>query len=206
MVQGKSGLIGSVCVYLGSHDGGDPDFLEATRLFGALLAQNGIRLVYGGTARGLMGELARSVLAHGGQVTGVTTQSFLDSEGTPSGVHMIVAPHIHDRKFLMFKQADAFVALPGGVGTLEELVEQLTWVQIGRHKKPVLLANIKRFWEPLLMMIEHMRSLKFIHSAHDVVPLIANRVEDILPILKGEMEGLVSAAELEGDITTLEKL
>lgn len=206
MVKGKDGLIGSICVYLGSHDGSDPDFVDAAKLFGAIIAQNGITLVYGGTARGLMGELARSVLAHGGRVTGVTTQAFLDSEGTPAGVNMIVAPHIHDRKFLMFKQADAFVAFPGGVGTLEELVEQLTWVQIGRHKKPVLLANIKRFWEPLLTMIEQMRSLKFIYSEHDVVPLIANRVEDILPILKGEMESLVSTADVEGNVSALAKL
>lgn len=206
MVNEKNGLIGSICVYLGSHDGGDPDFVKAAKSFGAILAQNGIQLVYGGTARGLMGELAQSVLAHGGHVTGITTKDFLKSEGVPKGVQMIVASHIHDRKFLMFKQADAFVAFPGGIGTLEELVEQLTWVQIGRHKKPVLIANIKRFWEPLLMMIEQMRSVKFIHSEHDVVPLIANRVEDILPILKGEMESLVSTVGIDGNVNALVKL
>jgi|SRR3989344_2679233 len=206
MVQGKDGIIRAICVYLGSHDGSDPDFVEAAKLFGAILAQNGIRLVYGGTARGLMGELARSVLAYGGEVTGITTDDFLKSEGAPLGVNMIVAPHIHDRKFLMFKQADAFVAFPGGVGTLEELVEQLTWAQIGRHRKPVLLANIKRFWDPLLILLDHMRGLKFIHSDHEVTALVANRVEDILPILKGEVETLDSVSDAEGDTATLSKL
>ena len=97
---------------------------------------------------------------------------------------MIVTPDMHERKRLMFERSDAFVALPGGVGTLEELVEQMTWQQLGRHTKPVLLANIDDFWEPLIALLAHMRANQFIRPALDVEVLKAERVEDILPRLR----------------------
>jgi uncharacterized protein (TIGR00730 family) len=97
---------------------------------------------------------------------------------------MIVTPDMHERKRLMFERSDAFVALPGGIGTLEELVEQLTWQQLGRHSKPVLLANIDGFWEPLLALLNHMRATQFIRPTLAIEILKAERVEDILPRLR----------------------
>ena len=115
------------------------------------MAQAGIGLVYGGGGLGLMGELARTVLASGGRVTGIIPSFLSEKERMLRDAHeMIVVEDMHQRKKLMFDRSDAFVALPGGIGTLEELVEQLTWAQLGRHTKPVVLANIDGFWEPFL--------------------------------------------------------
>ena len=135
------------------------------KALGKSLAQNGVRLVYGGGSVGMMGTLARAVLDHGGKVTGIIPE-FLTGRERPKPLtdDMIVTRDMHERKRKMFEHADAFVALPGGIGTLEELVEQLTWAQIGQHKKPVLLANIKGFWEPFRALIGHMDTLGFIYS------------------------------------------
>jgi uncharacterized protein (TIGR00730 family) len=177
--------IKTVCVYCGSGPGNNPRFIEAAKAFGKLLADHGIRLVYGGGAVGIMGALATSVLDHGGTVTGIIPGFLTARENALKRVQeMIVTPDMHERKRLMFEHADAFVALPGGIGTLEELVEQLTWQQLGRHSKPVLLANIDGFWEPLLTLIAHMRETQFIRATLSVDILTAERVEDILPRLQ----------------------
>jgi uncharacterized protein (TIGR00730 family) len=129
--------------------------------------------------------VATSVLDHGGTVTGIIPDFLTIRENALRRVQeMIVTPDMHERKRLMFERADAFVALPGGVGTLEELVEQLTWQQLGRHSKPVLIANIEGFWEPLLTLLTHMRATQFIRPSLAVDILKAERVEDILPRLK----------------------
>jgi uncharacterized protein (TIGR00730 family) len=141
-----------------------------------------VRLVYGGGSIGLMGALAESVIDHGGQVTGVIPEFLVARElMLQRAQERIITPDMHERKRIMFERADAFVALPGGVGTLEELVEQLTWAQLGRHKKPILIANIEQFWEPLLALLDHMRKLEFIRSGLTFNLLQAERVEDILP-------------------------
>lgn len=177
--------IKTVCVYCGSGPGNDPRFVEAAKAFGRVLAENGIRLVYGGGSLGLMGALAGSVLDHGGTVTGIIPDFLTVRENAMKRVQeMIVTPDMHERKRLMFEHADAFVALPGGVGTLEELVEQLTWQQLGRHSKPVLIANIEKFWEPLLALLAHMRATQFIRPNLTIEILKAERVEDILPKLQ----------------------
>jgi uncharacterized protein (TIGR00730 family) len=177
--------IKTVCVYCGSGPGTNPRFVEAARAFGKILAESGIRLVYGGGSIGLMGAVATSVLDHGGKVTGIIPDFLTIRENALRRVQeMIVTPDMHERKRLMFEHADAFVALPGGVGTLEELVEQLTWQQLGRHSKPVLIANIEGFWEPLLTLLTHMRATQFIRPSLAVDILKAERVEDILPRLK----------------------
>jgi uncharacterized protein (TIGR00730 family) len=177
--------IKTVCVYCGSGPGTNPRFVEAARAFGKILAESGIRLVYGGGSIGLMGAVATSVLDHGGKVTGIIPDFLTIRENALRRVQeMIVTPDMHERKRLMFEHADAFVALPGGVGTLEELVEQLTWQQLGRHSKPVLIANIEGFWEPLLTLFTHMRATQFIRPSLAVDILKAERVEDILPRLK----------------------
>ena len=177
--------IRTVCVYCGSGPGNNPHFVEAAIAFGKILAENGIRLVYGGGSIGLMGAVATSVLDHGGSVTGIIPGFLTTRENALTRVQeMIVTPDMHERKRLMFERSDAFVALPGGIGTLEELVEQLTWQQLGRHTKPVLLANIDGFWEPLLALLAHMRATEFIRPSLTVDILKAERVEDILPRLR----------------------
>src|SRR5215218_493388 len=177
--------IKTVCVYCGSGPGTNPRFTEGAKAFGKALAENNIRLVYGGGSLGLMGSVATSVLDHGGTVTGIIPDFLRMRENALTRVQeMIVTPDMHERKRLMFERSDAFVALPGGVGTLEELVEQMTWQQLGRHTKPVLLANIDNFWEPLIALLSHMRANQFIRPALDVEVLKAERVEDILPRLR----------------------
>jgi uncharacterized protein (TIGR00730 family) len=188
--------IKTVCVYCGSGPGTNPQFMEAAVAFGKALAENGIRLVYGGGSLGLMGAVATSVLDHGGTVTGIIPDFLTLRENALTRVQeMIVTPDMHERKRLMFERSDAFVALPGGVGTLEELVEQLTWKQLGRHEKPVLLANVDNFWEPLFALLAHMRSTQFIRSGLSVDILKAERVEDILPRLQAAVAGMPEEAK-----------
>ena len=190
--------INAICVYCGSSPGTDPAFVKTARDFGRILAENRVRLVYGGGSIGLMGAIASSVIEHGGTATGIIPE-FLTAKEQPRRLaqEQIVTRDMHERKRTMFDRADAFVALPGGLGTLEELVEQMTWAQLGRHKKPILIANINRFWEPLVVLIDHMRRLGLVpSSAHGVELLVANRIEDILPKLQ-EAARAVSPAEKE---------
>jgi hypothetical protein len=179
-----------ICVYCGSGPGADPAYVAAAQAFGLILAKNRVGLVYGGGSVGLMGALANAALDHGGTVTGIMPQFLVDREHALKRGEMIVTRDMHERKQRMFDEADAFVALPGGVGTLEEVVEQMTWAQLGHHKKPILLANIKRFWDPLCALLEHMRELHFIRSGLEVNPLVAERVEDILPMLTEAARGV----------------
>jgi uncharacterized protein (TIGR00730 family) len=176
--------IKSICVFCGSGPGTNPAFVAAARQFGQVLAQSRIRLVYGGGSGGLMGALAVSVLDHGGHVTGIIPEFLTDREHMlMRAQERVVTRDLHERKRIMFERADAFVALPGGVGTLEELVEQLTWAQLGRHKKPILIANIEGFWEPLCRLLNHMEELQFIRAGLKVNLLITDRIEDVLPKL-----------------------
>ena len=176
--------INALCVYCGSSPGTDPAFVETAQAFGEILAENDIRLVYGGGSTGLMGALAHAVLDHGGAVTGIIPE-FLTWRERPRGIgqELIVTRDMHERKRVMFERADGFVALPGGIGTLEEVVEQLTWAQLGRHRKPILIANIKGYWDPLLTLVDHMRAVEFLPPSLRVDFLVADRVTDILPKL-----------------------
>jgi uncharacterized protein (TIGR00730 family) len=176
--------IKSICVYCASGPGKNPAFMDAAKTFGRILAENGIRLVYGGGSVGLMGALAESVIDHGGAVTGVIPDFLVNREHMLLSVQeRLITRDMHERKWVMFERADAFVALPGGVGTLEELVEQLTWAQLGRHKKPILALNLARFWDPLCALLEQMEKLDFIRANLPVTLLVAERVEEILPKL-----------------------
>jgi uncharacterized protein (TIGR00730 family) len=177
--------ITTVCVYCGSGAGSNPRFVEAAIALGKTFAENKIRLVYGGGSVGLMGAVAEATLEHGGSVTGIIPDFLRARENALTRVQeMIITPDMHERKRLMFEHSDAFVALPGGIGTLEELVEQMTWQQLGRHSKPVLLANIDGFWEPLIALLDHMRTTEFIRPSLSIDVLRADRVEDILPRLR----------------------
>jgi uncharacterized protein (TIGR00730 family) len=176
--------IQNICVYCGSGAGTDPAYAEAAKSLGKAMAESGIGLVYGGGAVGLMGAIAFSVLDHGGTVTGIIPEFLMSRERALHGTHnLIITENMHERKQKMFEAADAFVALPGGVGTLEEVVEQMTWAQLGRHKKPILLANINGFWNPLCALLDQMRQKEFIRNGMPVEIQIADRAEDILPIL-----------------------
>jgi len=198
--------IKSICVYCASGPGNNPAFTEAAKQFGRILAENGIRLVYGGGSVGLMGTLADSVLDHGGAVTGVIPDFLMNREHMLLRVQeRIVTRDMHERKRVMFERADAFVALPGGIGTLEELVEQMTWAQLGRHKKPILILNSERFWDPLCALIDHMEKLAFIRPGLSVKYLVTERVEDILPRLT-EAARAVSEAEKEMTPAVAERL
>lgn len=188
--------IEKICVYCGSGPGTDPAFVEAATAFGAILAKNGIGLVYGGGSVGMMGMLADSVRKHGGNVTGIIPEFLTIREHAKRDANnLIVTKDMHERKRKMFEMADAFVAMPGGVGTLEELVEQLTWVQLGRHRKPVLLANIQDFWQPLCALLDHMKKLEFIRGDLDFELLVADKVTDILPMLHNAAAAVPEAAK-----------
>jgi uncharacterized protein (TIGR00730 family) len=196
--------IKTVCVYCGSGPGTNPHFAEGAKAFGKALAENNIRLVYGGGSLGLMGSVATSVLDHGGTVTGIIPEFLRKRENALTRVQeMIVTPDMHERKRLMFERSDAFVALPGGVGTLEELVEQLTWAQLGRHRKPILIADIDHFWDPLCALLDHMAKLQFIRAGLNVNLLVADRIEDVLPKLRAaaravaEPDAAMQAAAVE---------
>src|SRR5499426_1014783 len=198
--------IKSICVYCASGPGNNPAFMDAATKLGRILAENGIRLVYGGGSVGLMGGLAESVLDHGGIVTGVIPEFLVDREHMLVSVQeRIITRDMHERKRVMFERADAFVALPGGVGTLEELVEQMTWAQLGRHKKPILILNVARFWDPLCALLDQMEELEFIRRGMTVKYLLAERVEEILPHLI-EAARAVSEAEKEMAPAVAERL
>lgn len=177
----------SVCVFCGSSSGRDPAYVEAARAFGAMLGRENIHLVYGGGHVGMMGALSDAVMHAGGHVLGIIPEFLVAREHARDGKNeLMVVRDMHERKRVMVEEADAFVALPGGVGTLEELVEQLTWLQLDRHKKPILLANIKGYWNPLIALFQHMQSEKFLYDG--VRYLVADRAEDIVPKLRAAVE------------------
>jgi uncharacterized protein (TIGR00730 family) len=199
-------MISSICVYCASGPGNNPAFVKAATEFGRILAENGIRLVYGGGSVGLMGAIAESVLDHGGTVTGVIPDFLVNREHMLVRVQeRVITRDMHERKRVMFDRADAFVALPGGVGTLEELVEQLTWAQLGRHKKPILILNSEGFWDPLCALLDHMKKLDFIRPGFSIDLLVADCVEDILPQLFAAARS-VSEADKEMTPIAAEKM
>lgn len=176
--------IKNICVYCGSAEGDDPRYAVAAETFGRTLARADVGLVFGGGSCGLMGVVARSTLNAGGRVTGIIPGFLDEREIALQGMtELIVVDDMHTRKRLMFEKSDAFVALPGGVGTLEELTEQLTWIQLGRHTKPLVIADIAGFWRPLLTLFAHMHNSGFIREGYDVRYAVAERVEDILPMI-----------------------
>ena len=157
----------SICVYCGSNDGRLPEYAASAERLGRDMAEAGVRLVYGGGSVGLMGIVARSVLAHGGQVTGIIPQFLKDREVMLKEVsELIVTADMHERKRIMFERSDAFVALPGGIGTLEEVIEMLSWSQLGLHRKPIGLLDVDGFWAPLVALFDHMTDQQFVSVDH----------------------------------------
>lgn len=175
----------NICVYCGSGPGHNPAYAEAARTLGRAMAQANIGLVYGGGSLGLMGEIARSVLGHNGHVTGIIPEFLSNREKMLKDVQELIVTHsMHERKQIMFEKSDAFVALPGGVGTLEELVEQLTWSQLGQHSKPIVLGDIDGFWEPLLSLFDHMRSEAFVRPGLELRLTRVQSADEIVPTVQ----------------------
>lgn len=180
----------TVCVYCGANVGTTSVYAKTARAFGRILAENGIGLVYGGASVGLMGEIARAAIDAGGHVTGIIPENLPPIEVPFSDIpELIQVKTFHERKMLMYERSDAFVALPGGVGTLEELVEQITWVQLSHHAKPVVIADINGYWKPLIELFEKMRTFGFINSSLDISYHVASKAEDILPIIRKAYRG-----------------
>ena len=177
--------IRNICVYCGSSDGADPRFMASAKALGVIMAKAGVGLVYGGGNGGLMGEVARTVIARGGHVTGIIPRFLEQKEKLfAQAQEIILVDDMHQRKQIMFDKSDAFVALPGGIGTLEELAEQLTWVQLERHEKPVLIADIGGFWKPLLTLFAHMNNQGFLRPGYELRYGVAEKIEDVLPMLE----------------------
>jgi uncharacterized protein (TIGR00730 family) len=194
-----------VCVYCGSNQGNDPRFVAAARRFGEILAASRVGLVFGCGSIGLMGTIARAVHDHGGEVVGIIPEFLKVQERLFADAdEVIVTADMHERKRLMFERADAFVALPGGIGTMEEVVEQLTWAQLGRHRKPILFANVAGFWDPMLVMFDHLLKVGFLNGKQ-LAYLVADDVEDILPTLVAAA-AKVTEAEKVGEVERVERL
>lgn len=175
----------AICVYCGSGDGKDPAYAAAAETLGQMIGASGHRLVYGGGNYGLMGRVARATKAAGGHVTGIIPEFLISKEKLKAdNDEVVLVENMHERKMQMFERSDAFVALPGGIGTLEELVEQMTWAQLGRHRKPIVLADINGFWRPFRTLLAHMREEGFIRAGLEVATLTAEKIEDVVPIIE----------------------
>jgi uncharacterized protein (TIGR00730 family) len=177
--------IQTITVYCGSADGINPAYYQAADAMGRTLAQAGIQLVYGGGKIGLMGAVASGALAGGGQVTGVITAHL----NQPQLIHaeltrLDVVENMHQRKARMFELADAFIALPGGYGTFEELFETLTWAQLGLHAKPIGLLNTRRYYDPLLEIVQHALVEGFIYAEHPTLLLSSDQPGGLLQMLQ----------------------
>ncbi|MFT3986060.1 TIGR00730 family Rossman fold protein [Aestuariivirga sp.] len=178
-----------LCVYCGSGNGRNPAYLEAARALGTEMAKAGIGLVYGGGSVGLMGETARAVLDGGGHVTGIIPTFLASRERMLTNTNeLIVTNDMHERKMTMFARSSGFVALPGGLGTLEELAEISTWAQLGQHRKPIILCNIEGYWDPLVTLLDHMRAEKFIREGMDFTMDVVKEAKDVVPAFERRLK------------------
>jgi len=177
-----------LCVYCGSSPGKRPEFAAGARALGHAMASQGIGLVYGGGSVGLMGEVARAVLSAGGHVTGIIPDFLVSKERMLDGVNeLIVTRTMHERKMGMFERSTGFVAMPGGIGTLEELAEILTWAQLQQHARPVLLLNLLGFWSPLIRMFDDMSGNGFIRPGFEVKLDIVDDAAEVVPAYEARL-------------------
>ncbi|MDF1600481.1 TIGR00730 family Rossman fold protein [Mesorhizobium sp. YIM 152430] len=200
--------IRSICVYCGSSPGNSPIYLEAGRTLGEAIAKAGLTLVYGGGLKGIMGAVANGTIEAGGNVTGIIPRFLIRKEaGDEAGLdhldEVILTEDMHARKHAMFERSDAFVALPGGIGTVEEIVEIMTWAQLGRHEKPMVFGNVAGFWNPMLALIDHMKAEGFIHSQHMVRPLVVAEPARIVPAI---LDAARQTTDAEGDPAIIERM
>jgi uncharacterized protein (TIGR00730 family) len=170
-----------VCVFCGSSPGARPEYVQAARQVGALLAQRKIGLVFGGGRVGMMGQLAQAALENNGEVIGVIPKGLHERNVAFSGLNDLrVVGSMHERKALMAELADGFMALPGGLGTLEEIFEIVTWAQLGMHQKPCGLLNVSGYFTPLLAFLDQVVAQRFLDAAHRSMILVAEQAEDLL--------------------------
>lgn len=199
--------IRSICVYCGSSDGRGETYLQAGRDLGRDLAGSGMRLVYGGGTNGVMGAVARGTSDAGGTILGIIPRFLIGKETSGpvqvANLELVVTEDMHARKHLMFEESDAFVALPGGIGTLEEIVEIMTWAQLGRHSKPIVFANIGGFWDPVLALIDHMKEEGFLHSLQRIRPMVVDAADEIVPAL---LEAFAAETPESGDPGVIDRL
>ncbi|MBZ9965196.1 TIGR00730 family Rossman fold protein [Mesorhizobium sp. B292B1B] len=200
--------IRSVCVYCGSSPGRDETYAKAGHLLGRSLARSGLRLIYGGGTKGIMGAVAEGALKAGGKVTGIIPRFLINREATETALdrldELVITENMHERKHKMFEKSDAFVALPGGIGTVEEIVEIMTWAQLGHHRKPIVFANVRGFWDPMLALIDHMTTEGFIHTAQRVKPLVVTDPEAIVAAIM--VAGSSVDAPTEGVQSVIDKM
>jgi len=185
----------SVCVYCGSRVGARDSYMEAARTLGRALAKADIELVYGGGDIGLMGAVANAVVDGGGVVTGVLPQ-FLREVEIPSHRirELVITETMHDRKALMFERSDAFCVLPGGIGTLEEMVEMMSWAYLRQHAKPIVLVNLDGFWDPFFALVDHMIAEGFAHEDMPKLWQVVDKIEDVLPAMRKWLDGAAHEA------------
>lgn len=177
--------IASVCVFCGSRTGGDPAFSRAAQRFGRILTERKVRLVYGGGSIGLMGVLVQTVLENGGEVTGVIPEFLMQREvGNPTLTELIVVDSMHARKARMFELADAFAILPGGIGTLDETIEIITWKQLGLHGKPIAVLDVGGYWSAFESLIERIIEGGFAHADIRELYSVTDDVEAVLGLLE----------------------
>jgi uncharacterized protein (TIGR00730 family) len=176
--------LGSVGVFCGSSDAADPRFLEAAAAFGRILARDDIRLVYGGGGVGLMGACAQAARAGGGRVLGVMPDFLRQREVLFEEGDTIVVRSMHERKSLMFEQADAFAVFPGGIGTLEEVVELMSWRRLDLHRKPIVFCDLAGFWEPLFALLRHTVAQGLTPREFMTTWRAVEEVEAILPTMR----------------------
>jgi uncharacterized protein (TIGR00730 family) len=189
-------------VFCGSSPGANPAYTGATEELGALLAGEGIGVVYGGGGVGLMGKLADAVLAAGGEITGVIPRSLVEREIGHRGVDDLrVVDSMHERKALMAELADAFVALPGGVGTLEELIEVFTWSQLGLHRKPCALLDVESYYEGLTAFLDHAVQERFLTQEHRATLIVEREPAALLERLRAFVPGAVAPKWIDRDET-----
>jgi uncharacterized protein (TIGR00730 family) len=174
-----------LCVFCGSSAGQDPVYLETARLLGEALARNGIELVYGGASVGLMGAVADAVLANGGHVIGVMPQALVDKEVAHMGLSDLrVVGSMHERKALMAELSDGFIALPGGLGTFEELFEVWTWAQLGYHKKPCALLNVAGFYDKLADFLDDVVERGFVKPIHRAMLIVKDDPASLIDAMR----------------------
>lgn len=174
----------ALCVYCGSHVGHDPRYREAAAALGRQAAGRGVTIVFGGGRVGLMGVLADAALAGGGHVVGIIPEHLETREVGHAGVsELIVVGSMHERKMEMFRRADAFAVLPGGLGTLDEMFEIVTWRQLGLHTKPLVLVDVAGYWAPLNAMLERQIAAGFLRPAHAALIDVVDDVADVLPAI-----------------------
>lgn len=187
MLYPNTSQVRSICIFGGAESGNVPGLIDDARYLGREIARSGLRLVYGGGTSGIMGAVAEAAIACSGEVVAIAPGFLIERMQQPKSITQVIAvPDMHMRKRLMFDYADAFVALPGGIGTIDEMAEVMTWRKLRQHTKPVVIANFDGFWSPWLLLLDHMQQQGFVSRETTTCMLVAEAAGDILPLVSGD--------------------